>query len=151
MLKVISDLTLVQRITREYESDITASGVAGTWVTLSSSNKFTFTDASTPVGLSYVVWAESNRDGTVGFSPDVAASSKISVLFGLHRAVTDQVNSSDYASFTVGAPLVAKAGVLAAMSAGEEHAVVAYVAQILGTVTHLGTSFTNCIEYWSAK
>jgi len=150
MLKIISDLTLVQRVTREYESDVTTSGVAGSWVTLNSSNKFTLTD-STANGLSYCVWAESNRDGTVGFSPDIAASEKISVLFGLHRAVTDQVNSTDYGSFSVGDALVAKVGVLAAMSAGEEHTVVAYVAQILGTVTHLGTSFSNVIEYWSAK
>lgn len=148
MLKVISDLMQVQRVTREYEADVAASGVSGSWVKLSGNNKYTLTD-STPTGLSYVVWAESNRNGTVGFTPDVAASGKISALFGSHRAVTDQVNSSDYGSLAVGDALVSKAGVLAKMSDGEEEAVVAYVSRILGTVTHLGTSFTNCIEYWS--
>jgi hypothetical protein len=144
MLRVISDLTLCDRITREYEAGVATSGVAGMWVTLNSDNKFDLT-AATETGLSYQIWNESNRDGTVGFSPDVAAIGKVTVLKGGYRALTDQIESSAYAAASVGDPLAAAAdGLLVASDDGDN--TVAYVARKLGSVTYLGTTFTNVVE-----
>jgi len=151
MLRVISDLTLCDRITKEYEAGVAASGVAGTWVTLNSSNKFDLTATSTPTGLSYQIWNESNRDGTVGYSPDVAAIGKVTVLKGGYRALTDQIDSSAYSAASVGDALMAGDEgklVAAADSADGAKATVAYVAKKHGSVTYLGTTFTNVVEIY---
>ena len=151
MLRVISDLTLCDRITREYEAGVAASGVAGIWVTLNSSEKFDLTATSTATGLSYMVWNESNRDGTVGYSPDVAAIGKVSVLKGGYRALTDQIESSAYSAASVGDALMAgDDGLLVAASddADGAKATVAYVAKKHGNVTYLGTLFTNVVEIY---
>ncbi len=148
MLRVISDLTLCDRITREYEAGVATSGVAGMWVTLNASNKFDLTTTD-ETGLSYQIWNESNRDGTVGFTPDVGAIGKVTVLKGGYRALTDQIESSAYSSASVGDPLMADADGLLIAASGDyqgSQATVAYVAQKLGSVTYLGTTFTNVVE-----
>jgi hypothetical protein len=147
MLKILSDLNLVHRITKEYHDSVSASGVSGTWVTIDSDNKFIMTTA-TVTGHSYPIWNESNRDGTLGFTPDVAAITKVTVLFGKLRAVTDQV--TDYASMAIGDPLVAVSGKLTKYTDGtDEEAVVAYCSRKIASLTHLGTTFTNVIEFWT--
>jgi hypothetical protein len=148
MLRVISDLTLCDRITREYEAGVATSGVAGMWVTLNASNRFDLTTTS-ETGLSYQICNESNRDGTVGFTPDVGAIGKVTVLKGGYRALTDQIESSAYSSASVGDPLMAdENGLLIASTsdAAGSQATVAYVAQKLGSVTYLGTTYTNVVE-----
>jgi hypothetical protein len=151
MLRVISDLTLCDRITREYEAGVVASGVCGTWVTLTANEKFDLTATSTPTGLSYMIWNESNRDGTVGYSPDVAAIGKVTVLKGGYRALTDQIDPTAYGAASIGDALMAgDEGLLIAASADAagSQATVAYVAKKHGSVTYLGTLFTNVIEIY---
>ena len=151
MLRVISDLTLCDRVTKEYEAGVVASGVAGTWVTLNSSDKFDLTATSSPTGLSFQIWNESNRDGTVGYSPDVAAIGKVTVLKGGYRAITDQIDSTVYGSASVGDALMAgDEGKLVAASndAAGSKATVAYVAKKWGSVTYLGTTFTTVVEVY---
>jgi hypothetical protein len=149
MLRVISDLTLCDRITREYEAGVATSGVAGMWVTLNSSNKFDLTTSGAATGLSYQVWNESNRDGTVGFTPDVGAIGKVTVLKGGYRALTNQILSGDYSSSSVGDALIAgDDGLLQAApnTVAGAKATIAYVTQKLGSVTYLGTTYTNVVE-----
>ncbi len=148
MLRVISDLTLCDRITREYEAGVATSGVAGMWVTLNASNKFDLTSSS-ETGLSYQIWNESNRDGTVGFTPDVGAIGKVTVLKGGYRALTDQIESTAYGNASAGTALMADADGLLIVSTSDyqgSQATVAYVARKLGSVTYLGTTFTNVVE-----
>jgi len=149
MLRVISDLTLCDRFDKEYEAGVATSGVAGMWVTLNSSGKFDLTATSTATGLSYQIWNESNRDGTAGFSPDVGATAKVSVLKGSYRAQTDQIESSAYTAASVGDALMAgDDGLLVAASddADGAKATVAWVTAKLGSVTYLGTTYTNVVE-----
>jgi len=151
MLRVISDLNLCDRITKEYESGVATSGVAGMWVTVNASDKFDLTATSTATGISYQIWNESNRDGTVGFTPDVAAIGKVTVLKGGYRALTDQIESSAYTAATVGAALMAGDDgllVAAADTAAGAKATKAWVAKKHGSVTYLGTTFTNVIEIY---
>jgi hypothetical protein len=151
MLRVISDLTLCDRITKEYEAGVVASGVCGIWVTLNANEKFNLTTTTGATGLSYMIWNESNRDGTVGFSPDVAAIGKVTVLKGGYRALTDQIESGAYSSVSIGDALMAgDDGLLVAASndAAGSKATVAYVAKKHGSVTYLGTLFTNVIEIY---
>ena len=151
MLRVISDLTLCDRVTKEYEAGVATSGVAGMWVTLNSSDKFDLTTTSSATGLSYQIWNESNRDGTVGFSPDVAAIGKVTILKGGYRALTDQVETSAYSAASVGDALMAgDDGLLVAASddAAGAKATIAYVSKKHGSVTYLGTTYAEVIEIY---
>jgi len=149
MFKIISDLNLCERVTREYNGTLSATATSGTWVTLNASGEFAAT-GSTATGLSFPIWSEGNRDGSAGFTPDVEATGKITVLNGKFRAVTDQVAATYVsAGIAVGDALVSKAGELTKMTAGEEAAVVGYVSADLGSVEHVGVTFTDCIEIYS--
>lgn len=148
MLRVISDLTLCDRFDREYEAGVATSGVAGMWVTLNASNKFDLTSAA-ETGLSYQIWNESNRDGTAGFTPDTGATGKVTVLKGGYRAQTDQIDSTAYNNSSVGNAVMADAGgqlILSTDDATGAESTVAYIAQKLGSVTYLGTTYTNVVE-----
>ncbi len=148
MLRVISDLTLCDRITREYEAGVATSGVAGIWVTLNASNKFDLTSTS-ETGLSYQIWNESNRDGTVGFTPDVGAIGKVTVLKGSYRALTDQIDGTAYGNSSVGNAVMADdAGqlILSTDDASGAESTIGFIAQKLGSVTYLGTTYTNVVE-----
>ncbi len=146
MFKIISDLNLCERVTREYAGTLGTTATSGTWVTIDADGKFASID-TTASGLAFPIWSEGNRDGSPGFTPDVEATGKLTVLYGKFRAVTDQVSDTDYAGLNVGDPVVIKSGVISAASAGEP--VVAYVSAKLPSVTHLGTTFTNCVEFYS--
>lgn len=150
MFKLISDLNLCDVVTREYAGTVGTAGTSGQWVTIDSDGKFAFPVAD--AGLAFPIWTEGNRDGSAGFSPDVVAIGKVSVLNGKFRAVTDQVVSSDYASLSVGDALVVKSGgELGAVtpSAAEASQIAGYVSSKIASVVHLGTTFTNCIEFYS--
>ena len=151
MLRVISDLTLCDRITKEYEAGVAASGVAGMWVTLNSSDKFDLTTSGAATGLSFQIWNESNRDGTIGYTPDVAAIGKVTVLKGGYRALTNQILAASYSSCSVGSALMAgDDGLLQVVpdTAAGAKATIAYVAKKHGSVTYLGTTFTNVVEIY---
>jgi len=148
MFKIISDLNLCERVTREY-GNIGTSATSGTWVTLDSNGKFEAT-GSTATGLSFPIWSEGNRDGSPGFTPDVEATGKITVLNGHFRAVTDQIDPAYVTGgIAVGDALVSKSGVLTKAGSGEEAAVVGYVSADLGSVDYLGVTFSDCIEFYS--
>jgi hypothetical protein len=148
MLRVISDLTLCDRFDREYEAGVATSGVAGMWVTLNASNKFDLTSTD-ETGLSYQIWNESNRDGTAGFTPDTGATGKVSVLKGSYRAQTDQIDATAYTNSSVGNAVMADDGgqlILSTDDATGSESTVGFIARKLGSVTYLGTTYTNVVE-----
>lgn len=91
MLQILSSLTLLSRFDYDASADILAgtshSGICnGTWVSVTS----TGVDMPTAGAFAMPIWSESYRDGTAGWSPDVAATGKVTVLYGKFRAFTDQ-------------------------------------------------------------
>lgn len=142
MLKLLSDLKRANRFDKAATAGLLASGVTGTWVTLNASDEFDLPSASNR--LAFPVWTESNRDGTVGWTPDVGATGKLTVFDGYLRAITDQV--TDYASLAQGDLLkVGTDGKLAKTTAAEE--MVAVVMRKVPSIVILGTTFSNCIEF----
>ena len=95
MFKLLSDLSTVQRKEIPLSSltaNVYVSGYSGSWVTLDGSGYATLTSAET--GLAWLVWNESNRNGTQGWSPDVKNAMSVSVFFGKVRGYTDQYSGS---------------------------------------------------------
>lgn len=140
MFKIISDLSLLLRKdldVSDASNDVLASGVSGTWVTYNGAYLKRTTAATK---LAWPVWNESNRNGTVGWTPDVMNSKKVSVLVGKYFATTDQFSGSP----TVGASLdVAANGVLAAGST----APVAYCTKAPYNVSYFGRT-VSCIDIY---
>lgn len=146
MLKLLSDLKRANRFDKTATAGALLSGVTGTWVTLNASDEFDLPSAATK--LAFPVWSESNRDGTVGWTPDIAATGKLTVFDGYLRAITDQV--ADYAGLAQGDLLtVNTAGKLAKTTDGTKD--VAVVMRKVASITILGTTFTNCIEFTTSK
>jgi len=142
MLKLLSDLKRANRFDKTATAGALASGVTGTWVTLNSSDEFDLPSGATR--LAFPVWSESNRDGTVGWTPDIAATGKLTVFDGYMRAITDQV--ADYAGLAQGDNLtVNSAGKLAKTTAAVTS--VGVVMRKVASITLLGTTFTNCVEF----
>jgi hypothetical protein len=139
MLQPLSNINLGQRIDLSYDAWTAASGATGTFVSFAGSD-----DVQKPTAGDFAmpIWSESNRDGTAGFSPDIAATGKVTVFYGKLRAVTDQftgtpaVNEKLYVSAT---------GKLTTSSAGKAVAV-AICTKASHSVTYLGTVYT-CIEF----
>ena len=141
MLKILSDLNLANRIDFDASSTIIASGVCGSWVTLSS-DELDFPSAATK--LAFPIWTESNRDGTVGWTPDVDTTGKLTVISGYLRGITDQFVKANTA---VGDVLeVNTAGKLAEGTASDGVSV-AVVVKLHDSVTVLGTTYTDCVEF----
>ncbi len=153
MFKITSDLNLCTRVTREFAGTLDDDATSGQWVTIDSDGKFAAIDAG-PAGLAFPIWSEGNRDGTAGFTPDVKATGKLTTLYGKYRAITDQVAAADYAGLAVGDPVVVvsggELGALTTPTAEEAAAVVGYISAKYASVVHLGTTFTNCVEFYSA-
>jgi hypothetical protein len=142
MLKLLSDLKKANRFDKTATAGVIASGVTGTWVTLDSNDKFDLPSGATR--LAFPIWTESNRDGSVGWTPDVGATNKLTVLDGYVRAITDQV--AGYSSLALGDNLTVDAnGKLAKTTNGTE--IVAVVMRKIDSITVLGTTYTNCIEF----
>lgn len=90
MFKILSDLSLILRKdlpVADVGNSVLASGVQGSWVTYVGSNVELTTSATR---LAWPVFNESNRDGTVGWTPDVTNSLGVTVLAGKWWAQTDQ-------------------------------------------------------------
>ena len=146
MLKLLSDLKKANRFDKTATAGVIASGVTGTWVTLDSNDHFDLPSGATR--LAFCVWTESNRDGTVGWTPDVGVTGKLTAFDGYLRAITDQV--TDYASLAQGDNLTVDAnGKLAKTTiAGDtENYAIAVVMRKIDSITVLGTTYTNCIEF----
>jgi len=149
MFKLLSDLNLVNRFDYDAAAQVLASGVTGSWVCFKSDGKVDFPDSDAEAKNAVMVWTESNRDGTGGkFTPDVTETGKLSILSGAGlRGITDQV--ANYGSTAVGNTLYADtAGKLAvAGTAAREYAAVAVCIKKHASVSVLGTTFSNCIEF----
>lgn len=133
MLQPISNLLLATRIEAEAEAWVLASGHTGTFVAFKAGK------ASKPTagGMAMPVWSESNRDLKGGFSPDIAATGKVTLLYGKVRCITDQFVGTP----AVGDPLYVDAdGKLTASSAGNA-VVVAYCVKAKHTATYLSKNF----------
>ncbi len=143
MLKTLSDLKFANRMDFTAAAGVIASGVTGIFVTLDSSQVLQLPSAATK--LAWPVWNESYRDGTVGnWSPDVAETGKLTVIDGYLRAITDQVTG--YAGLAVGDLLtVDTSGKLAVTTDGTKD--IAVVMRKYDSMTYLGTTFTNLIEF----
>jgi hypothetical protein len=140
MFTVLTDLSLLLR--KEFDLstynsyDVLVSGVTGVWVTLDSSGTAIRTSSATK--LAWPVWNESSRAGTVGWTPDVSNSKKVTTLMGKFFATTDQ-----YSGVTVCGPLVTGAnGKLVPGTESVSTNVVAYCIKAPYSKTHLGTTFT---------
>jgi len=143
MLKLLSKLEKANRMDFDATAGVRASGVTGTWVTLDSAGNVDLPSAATK--LAFPVWTESNRDGTVGWTPDVSATGKLTVLDGYIRAITDQV--TDYAGLAIGDLLTVDASGKLAKATADESLDVAVVMKKHDSVSVLGTTFSNCVEF----
>jgi hypothetical protein len=97
MLKILSDLTQVERI--DFSTGVgtlIASGYQGQWL-VPGATYATF-PTSGQAGV-FQIWTEGNRDGTVGFTPDTVNTEKLTTLYGKYRARTDKFDGviGDYA------------------------------------------------------
>ena len=139
MFQILSDLSLLLRKELDADdtlNDVLASGVTGTWVTLTSGSKAIRTQAATE--LAWPVFNESARNGTVSWTPDVTNSKKVTILAGKFFARTDR-----YTSVTAVGPLVTGAnGKLVAASEGTDTNVVAYCVKAPYSTTYLGNTVT---------
>jgi hypothetical protein len=78
-----SDLSLIVRREIPYAlgSPILASGLAGTWVTVSGTGQASF--PASPTLLAWPIWNESQRDQAIGkWGPDVLNTQQVTVLAG---------------------------------------------------------------------
>ena len=142
MLKLLTDLTLVARHDYDASAWVLASGKTGTFVCHGGSN-----DVVQPTAGNFAipVWSESNRDETAGWSPDIAATGKVSTLYGKLRGVTDQYIGTP----AVGDPLYVDAnGKLTTVSAGNA-VVIAYCTRAAYSDTYLSKLYT-VIEFVTA-
>lgn len=136
MLQILSSLTLVSRFDLTADAWILASGLTGTFVQMSGDNVVKPTAGKFAVP----VWSESNRDGSAGFSPDIAATGKVTVIHGKLKGITDQY---------VGTPAVGDAlyvdanGKLTASGSGT---VIAHCTKAQHSAKYLSKSF-NAIEF----
>ena len=88
MYQILTDIKMLDRFDLEAEEVVT-SGYQGSWVTISG-GKAVLSSAANGEKLAYPVWTEEYRDGTQGFSPDTAQTSKVTCVSGKHRAYTDR-------------------------------------------------------------
>jgi hypothetical protein len=139
MFLVLSDLALLTRkdLTIDVSASIIASGIQGSWVTLSGTGTAFLTQIATP--LAWPVFNESQRDQTVGkWAPDVLNTKQATVLSGKYFARTTKFTGTP----VVGAPLdVSTNGAL--VSSGSVNANnVAFCIKAPYAYTYLGNSVT---------
>lgn len=142
MLKLLSDLKKANRFDKTATAGVLASGVTGTWVTLDGNDDFDLPSGATR--LAFCVWTESNRDGTVGWTPDVTGTGKLTGFDGYLRAITDQV--AGYDALSQGDNLTVNSdGKLAKTTDATE--MIAVVMRKIDSVAYLGKTYTDCIEF----
>ena len=144
MLRMLTNLNLVHRFDVTAAVGLLASGYTGTWVG-GNTTTLDYVAAAGDWAMG-VVWNESNRDGTAGFTPDTRAvasggTGKLTAVYGKFRALTDQFTGTP----AVGAALyVATTGTLST-TAGNG-VIVARCTKASHSITHLLTAHT-VIEY----
>jgi hypothetical protein len=138
MLQILSSLTLVSRFDLLADVWVLASGVTGSFVEQAGDS----VKKPTAGNKAFPVWSESKRDGTAGFSPDIAATGKVTVIYGNLKGITDQYDGSP----TIGAPLYVDATGKLTVTGTGNNVVVAYCTDIPKQVKYLSKSF-NAIEF----
>jgi len=136
MLQILSSLTLASRFDLTADAWTLLSGQTGTFVQMNGDS------VQKPTAGTYAVpiWSESNRDGSAGFSPDIAGTGKVTVIYGKLKGVTDQFTGTP----AVGSALyVSAAGLLDPDGSG---VAVAYCTKASHTAKYLSKSFT-AIEF----
>ena len=79
MFDLKSDLNLCNRLEVAASSAVAdAASRQGSWITLAG----VLTEDGTANRANYLVWSESNRDNTAGFTPDVKDTGALTVLSG---------------------------------------------------------------------
>lgn len=140
MFKILSDLSLLLRKDLDVSdalNDVLLSGVSGCWVTYNGAYAKRTASATK---FAWPVFNESNRNGTVGWTPDVTNSKKVTVLVGKYFAQTDMFNNTP----SVGDALdVTSLGHLVAGSS----APVAYCTKASTAISYFGRTI-NVIEIY---
>jgi len=139
MLQLLSNLNLFTRRDLEASTWVLASGVTGTWVAPGGDD-----DCDKPAAgvFAMPVWSESNRDGSAGFSPDIAATGNVTVIYGKLWGVTDQFTGTPAAGEAL---FVDATGKLTTTDPGSG-VVVARCVKPSHSVTYLSQGFT-AIEF----
>jgi hypothetical protein len=143
MFLVLSDLALLTRkeISIDATTGILASGLQGTWVTVSGTGNAFLPNGATK--LAWPVFNESQRDQTVGkWAPDVLNTKKVTVLAGSFFART---------TVFTGSPLITQSldvNASGQLAAGTT-APVAYCVKAPYAYTYLGNSVTAMDIYVS--
>lgn len=141
MLRPLSLITLDQMIDLSASAWCIASGQTGTFVAPGGDDDVVKPTAG---GFAVPIWTESNRDGTNGWTGDVTATGKLTVIYGKLRAVTDQYVGNP----AVGDPLyVDTNGKLTVTSAGDA-VMLGFCTKAPFSETYLSKVFT-AIEYVS--
>ena len=136
MFLVLTDLALLTRrdLTIDSTTSILASGLQGTWVTVSGTGNAFIPNQATK--LAWPIFNESQRDQTVGkWAPDVLNTSRVTILAGKYFART---------TVYTGSPLIGQS--LDVNSSGQlvagATAPVAYCVKPPYAYTYLGNSVT---------
>lgn len=138
MLRILTNLNLLNRQDFEATAGLIASGYTGTWVKKIAEDIIDLPAAAGEYAVG-PVWTESYRNGTIGsWSPDVTATGKLSVVFGKMRALTDQYSGSPAIN---NALKVGTNGKLAVGTYGTD-VIVAFCTKAPHTLNHLGTAHT---------
>lgn len=138
MFLVLSDLALVTRkdLSIDSTTSILASGLQGTWVTISGTGNAFLPNGAT--ALAWPVFNESQRDQTVGkWAPDVLNTKKVTILAGKYFARTTVFTGSPLINQALD---VNSAGQLAAAAASVTN--VAYCIKAPYAFTYLGLAVT---------
>jgi len=139
MLRILTNLNLLNRFDLEATAGLIASGYTGTWVRKIADDKIDLvSNAATDFAFG-TVWTESYRDGTIGsWTPDVGITGKLSVVYGKFRALTDQFTGAP----AIGNALVVNtAGQLAVGTYGTDR-IVAFCTKASHSISHLGRTHT---------
>lgn len=138
MLRLLSNLNLLNRFDVTATAGLLASGVTGSWAAKSGDT----IDLPAAAGdYAMVVWTESNRDGTVGFTPDVTATGKLTVLNGNFRALSDQFTGTPSVGDALGVGTDGKL-VTDSTAMANERRIVGYCTKASHSIEHLGSSHT---------
>lgn len=144
MLRILTNLNLLNRQDFEATAGLIASGYTGSWVKKIAADIVDLPAAAGEYSFG-TVWTESYRDGSQGsWTPDVGATGKLTVVFGRMRALTDQFTGTP----AIGNALkVGTDGKLAVGTYGTD-VIVAFCTKASHSLSHLGRTHT-VIEFVS--
>jgi hypothetical protein len=137
MLNVLDGVINQNRFDVDVADGVINSGIEGLWVAPASVNGTTKYDFAANAVKAFVVWTESHKDGTPGFTYDAQYLKKVAVLNGHFRAETDQFTGTP----TVGAKLKTTAAGKLEVAGGSDNSV-AVCLKAPYTKSYLGRSIS---------